>query len=389
MKKSRQLLSIVIVFFWASEYCHVPYFTPYLTPLGFSMTAIGLMVGVYGFTQMIVRIPPGIYTDVSGSYKGVVVMGTLFTTVSSLGLIFAQSMWFVIFCRFLAGIAASTWIAFTVLYSAYYEAEEGVKAMANIQAFNNGGKLLAFALGTITATFWGYRVPLVMSFLTGLVAIVFAIQLKTIPIRREPMQISHIVGIFKNPSVLLPSFFAIIMQMILHGTVFSFTSTVAEQLGASAFEIGLNTSLFTVIQVVAAGFVGGKLVKKLGEQRSVLLGFLLLALHSLLVAVAPNVWVLYLAQILCGLGNLLLFSILAAMAIRYIPQENKSTAMGLFQALYGIGMTIGPLLLSNMVAAWNYRTAYLVFGAIAVVSLILAAVTLPMLAHRMEGKRAQ
>ena len=77
------------------------------------------------------------------------------------------------------------------------------------------------------------------------------------------------------------------------------------------------------------------------------------------------------------------------MAIRYIPQENKSTAMGLFQALYGIGMTIGPLLLSNMVSAWNYRTAYLVFGAIAVVSLILAAVTLPMLAHRMEGKKAQ
>lgn len=45
MKKSRQLLSIVIVFFWASEYCHVPYFTPYLTLLGFSMTAIGFMVG--------------------------------------------------------------------------------------------------------------------------------------------------------------------------------------------------------------------------------------------------------------------------------------------------------------------------------------------------------
>lgn len=81
MKKSRQLLSIVIVFFWASEYCHVPYFTPYLTLLGFSMTAIGFMVGVYGFTQMIVRIPLGIYTDVSDSYKGVVVMGTLFTTV--------------------------------------------------------------------------------------------------------------------------------------------------------------------------------------------------------------------------------------------------------------------------------------------------------------------
>ena len=200
MKKSRQLLSIVIVFFWASEYCHVPYFTPYLNMLGFSVTAIGIMVGTYGFTQMIVRIPLGIFTDVSGKYKAVVVMGTVFTTVSSFGLIFAESMWFVMFCRFLAGIAASTWISFTVLYSAYYQAEEGVQAMANISAFNNGGKLLAFVLGTITANFWGYRVPLIMSFLTGLVAIAFAVGLKTIPIRREPMQISHIVGVFKNPA---------------------------------------------------------------------------------------------------------------------------------------------------------------------------------------------
>lgn len=389
MKKSRQLLSIVIVFFWASEYCHVPYFTPYLNMLGFSVTAIGFMVGTYGFTQMIVRIPLGIFTDVAGAYKGVVLAGTLFTTLSSFGLIFAKSMWFVVFCRFLAGIAASTWIAFTVLYSAYYQAEEGVQAMANVQGFNNGGKLLAFALGTITASIWGYRVPLVMSFLTGLIAVFFALQLKTIPIRREPMQIKHIVGVFCNPSVLLPSFFAIVMQLILHATVFSFTSTVAENLGASAFEIGLNTSLFTVIQVLAAGFVGKKLVKRIGEKLSIVLGFVCLAVYCLLVAAAGSIWVLYLAQLICGIGNLLLFSILAAMAIRYIPQENKSTAMGLFQALYGIGMTIGPLLISRLAAAADYRLAYLVLAGISGAALLLAAVSLPWLAHHMEGKKVQ
>lgn len=384
MKKSRQLLSIVIVFFWASEYCHVPYFTPYLNMLSFSVTAIGIMVGTYGFTQMIVRIPLGIFTDVSGKYKAVVVMGTVFTTVSSFGLIFAESMWFVMFCRFLAGIAASTWISFTVLYSAYYQAEEGVQAMANISAFNNGGKLLAFVLGTITANFWGYRVPLIMSFLTGLVAIAFAVGLKTIPIRREPMQISHIVGVFKNPAVLLTSFFAILMQMVLHGTVFSFTSTIAENLGATKLQIGINTSLFTVIQVIAAGWVGRILVKKIGTTKSVMLGFACMAAACVMEAYAPNIWVLFVAQVICGIGNLLLFSVLAALAIRYVPQENQSTAMGLFQALYGIGMTIGPVMVGNIASASSYQTAYLVFAVISALSVPLAAVSLPWMKRKQE-----
>ena len=42
MKRSRLLLSITIIFFWASEYCHAPYFTPYLQTLGFTATAIGV-----------------------------------------------------------------------------------------------------------------------------------------------------------------------------------------------------------------------------------------------------------------------------------------------------------------------------------------------------------
>lgn len=384
MKRSRQLLSIVILFFWASEYCHVPYFTPYLNMLGFSVTAIGIMVGTYGFTQMIVRIPLGIFTDVSGKYKAVVVMGTVFTTVSSFGLIFAKSMWFVMFCRFLAGIAASTWISFTVLYSAYYQAEEGVQAMANISIFNNGGKLLAFVLGTITANFWGYRVPLVMSFLTGLIAIFFALQLKAIPIRREPMQISHIVGVFKNPAVLLPSFFAILMQMVLHGTVFSFTSTIAENLGATKLQIGINTSLFTVIQVFAAGWVGRVLVKKIGTTKSVMLGFFFMSVTCVMEAFAPNIWVLFLAQLICGIGNLLLFSVLAALAIRYVPQENQSTAMGLFQALYGIGMTAGPVLVGNIASASGYQMAYLFFAVLSAVSVLLAAVSLSWLERKKE-----
>ena len=101
MKRSRLLLSITIVFFWASEYCHMPYFTPYLQNLGFTAGLIGIMTGMYGFTQMLVRIPLGIVTDVTGCYKKTILMGTIFTTVSSFGLIFATHFVTIIICRIL------------------------------------------------------------------------------------------------------------------------------------------------------------------------------------------------------------------------------------------------------------------------------------------------
>src|SRR5574344_1715231 len=168
-KTSRRLLCVAMVFFWASEYCHAPYFTPYLESLGFAAQAIGVMVGAYGFTQIFARIPIGIATDAFNCYKATILFGTISTTLSSFFLMFATEMWSIIICRVMAGLAASTWLAFSVLYNAYFKDDESVTAMTNANAFNNGGKLLAFFLGILTATTWGYNVPLLCSFLTGLV----------------------------------------------------------------------------------------------------------------------------------------------------------------------------------------------------------------------------
>ena len=142
-----------MVFFWASEYCHAPYFTPYLEELGFSAEIIGIIVGMYGFTQIFAKIPLGVVTDAFSSYKATILFGTLCTTISSFGLMFATTFWPIVICRILAGLAASTWPAFTVLYNGYFRDDESVTAMANVHGFNNGGKLLAFTLGILTAMY--------------------------------------------------------------------------------------------------------------------------------------------------------------------------------------------------------------------------------------------
>lgn len=376
MKKSRQLLSLTIVFFWASEYCHAPYFTPYLQTLGFTASVIGLLSGMYGFTQMLIRIPLGIITDVTGCYKKTILMGTIFTTVSSFGLIFATHFITIFICRVLAGVAASSWLAFTILYTAYFEEDEHIEAVTNVNAFNSLGKFLAFILGMITASFWGYRAPLVCSFITGLLAVACASRLKPITLKRESFQASHVAATLSHPVVLFTSFFAIIMQLYLQGTVFSFTSSVAKDLGASPLEIGINTLLFTLVQILSAGVIGKKILKKLSPAQAVTIGFIGMTLSCLLVGFADNMFYLYLAQIVGGSSNLMVNSILTALIIKYIPQENQSTAMGLFQALYGIGMTAGPVMTGSLAGNYNYTVAYVAVAGLTLFAALMGPVLL-------------
>ena len=371
-RRSRQLLSLTIIFFWASEYCHAPYFTPYLETLGFAATTIGFITGAYGFTQMCVRIPLGIVTDATGAYKRTILLGTVLTTQSSFGLIFVTNLVPIMVFRVMAGLAASTWIAFTILFNAYYKADESVQAMANINAYNNAGKFLAFVLGMVTSSIWGYRIPLVCSFLTGCAAALCALRLKPITLRREPFRISHMLSALKNPEVLVAAGFAVIVQFFMQGTVFSFTSAVAKGIGATPFQIGLATVLYTVVQIVCAGFVGRKLLKWISSAAAVAVGLGLLAVSALLVGGSTSVYAIFAGQLIAGFANLMLNAVLMSMVVRSTPQERQSTAMCMYQAIYGLGMSAGPVMIGRMVSSGTFASAYRTVALMMVIAAIVA-----------------
>lgn len=381
-KQSRRILGIVTVFFWASEYCHVPFFTPYLKTLGLTATIIGFLVGSYGFTQMCIRIPLGIFADVKNKYRLIVIGGCFFTTVSSLGLYLTQNIVLMFFFRVLAGVAASTWVGFTVMFSGYYPADQGTVAMANINACNNTGKLLAFVLGSVTATLYGYRMPLLMSCITGFIAVGLSLFIKDVKVSRKPVQFKALLGTFRELGVILPAGLAVVQQMILQATAFSFTSEVTRGLGASAAQIGFSSSLFTIFQISAALFVGHRIANKLGERKIIPAAFLVMTCYCLAVGLAPNIYMIYAAQIFGGFANATLFSMLLAGCIKYVSPEKKSTAMGFFQAVYGVGMTIGPVLMGRLVDVFGSATAFTVFGFCAAAAGFCAYLFIPMVAKR-------
>ncbi|MGL4790427.1 MAG: MFS transporter, partial [Anaerotignaceae bacterium] len=362
MKNKRLILLATTALFWASEYCHVPYFTPYLYSLNITATIIGVLVGCYGLSQTIIRVPLGIFTDATSAYKKVIIFGCLCTTLSSLGLYLFTNIIMIFICRALAGVAAATWIAFTVMYSGYFNKEEGFKAMAQINGANNVGKMGAFFLGTITATLFTYREPLLMSVLTGVIAIVLSLFIEDVPLKKEPLSSKKLFATFRDRSVIIPGVFALVMMMTVHATAFSFTSSVAESIGASKVEIGFSTSLFSFIQVMAVGFLGSKFISNIKDNALVAMGFILMALYCFIISVAQSVYLIFLAQLIGGFANLLLMSMLSSASIRYCDPTQKATSMGLFQAIYGVGMTMGPMFMGRIVDIYSFKVSFIVFG---------------------------
>lgn len=366
-RTARRLLEVAVVFFWASEYCHAPYFTPYLHSLQIGSTLVGIIISCYGFTQMLVRIPLGIFTDTTGAYKKIITVGLFCTTVSSLGLFLTTNFVGILLFRMLAGVAASTWIATTVVYMAMFSEAESVRASARLNALNNGGKLLAFVLGGAAATLLNYRITLFMSFAVGLVGLV-VMPFVTVPaIRRTPLSLSRLGAVFTDKRILIPSLLMAVQQMILHSTVFSFTSNLAESRGAAAWMLSLLSAVFTAVQILSARIIGGKRFQAINRHAAILFGFALQFVYLAVLALAPNAWVILAGQVVCAFGGAILASLLLAECVSHVSQGERSTVVGVYQAVYGLGMTIGPMLFGRWMDSGSpARACFLLLGLCAV-----------------------
>ena len=140
------LFGIVTSIYWFTLYTYIPTFSPYLESKGISHGMIGIILGSYGLVQMLLRIPLGIYSDRINKRKIFVILGVLVGTISALGLWLFENTYLILISRSLAGVAASCWVSYTVLFSSYYTRKETSKSVGIINSFNKTSQVSAMLL---------------------------------------------------------------------------------------------------------------------------------------------------------------------------------------------------------------------------------------------------
>ena len=372
----KKLLLIIVILFWFAQYVYIPFQNPYLVMCNVSSNMIGIIIGSYGISQCLLRLPVGIFADSIGKHKGFILLGAIFAGVASfIRVIMTPEKGFFI-ANILSGISSSMWISYMVHYTEYFSKDQQQKATSSIILVNNLGMLFGFTMSTLFYDRLGMKFLCYMSIIAGFIGAILALKIKNHKREKSAEKISFrkYISICKNKRLIFFSMLALIQQGIQMSTTMSFTTQILQTLGATSLVVGLSSILYMVSAVLSAGFASSRLCIKKGPRFWVPLVFSLIFIYCVLVPTVENIYMIFLLQLLPGISTGILLSYLTSEAMLEVPQYQKSTAMGFFQGVYAIGMSAFPIIVGKIGEFSSIRSGYFLLAIVALIGAIVSKI---------------
>ena len=143
---------------------------------------------------------------------------------------------------------------------------------------------------------------------------------------------------------------------------------------------------FSLVLTGVGNLTATTIAQRIGAQRLVYASFVLIFLGVGLLAVAPSLAVFFVAQAFLGLAQGVGYPVTMGLSIRHVSDEERTTAMGLHQSVYAIGMFGGPAL-SGVLAKWLGMRP--MFGITAVACAVSGLLADPVAARESIGARPE
>ena len=223
-----------IFFFWFSMYTYPSFFSAYVSDRLLAPEVMtGLIVGAYGFAQMILPIPLGIVSDWTRRRKPFVVLGFCASLLACAGLMLTESLAargqvgvfthvVALLARGLSGVTAATWVSFSVLYSASYEADEIAPAVSRLMVPQYGSQIVAMLLGAQLAQ----RVHETAAFaLAAVAALAGLVLMRCVPDRppeEERLTLKSFAAVLNDRGLKVGTLLGTLFRLVCWGTVLGF-----------------------------------------------------------------------------------------------------------------------------------------------------------------------
>lgn len=304
---------------------------------------VGAVIASYAIAQLLLRAPLGVWADVLGRRKPFVVAGLLITTAGALALAAAPNPWFLFAGRALTGVAAATWVVSTVFFASYFPPERSARAIGIISFVNSTAMVVATSAGGQLAELWGAKS---VFFVGAALGILGALLLMRVPEpavpRSKTLSGAGFLKVGVHPVVLMASLMSILVHFAGAATISSFTLVYASRIGASSADLGLINGVYLGAATLATlGTIF--MLERRGYPLTILLGASMLGASLLVTPSIDQLKLLVALQLLGGFGRGLANTSLMALSISAVQPGQRATAMGVYQALYSLGMLSGPL----------------------------------------------
>ena len=364
--------------YWTSLYLYVPTLPVYAQSRSDNLALVGIVLSMYGLWQAIIRLPLGIAADWLGWRKPFIIVGLALAALGAGIMGTAANVNGLILGRAVTGLAAGTWVPLIAVFSTLFPSDEAVRASAMLTLVASAARALATSVTGSLNEMGGY--PLAFFLAAGTAVLAILIVLPAREDRRPPQRPSarSIGTLIVRRDVLLPALLNGVSQYANWTATFGFLPVLAKQLGATDVALSLLVSM-NIGVVTLGNLVATAIVRRVGARRLVYLSFLLLFAGIGGAALARSLPLIFVAQLCMGLGQGIGYPLLMGMSIQHVGDGERTTAMGLHQAVYAIGMFGGPWLSGMLADALGIRPT---FGVTAFACLSLGLLGASLLAEK-------
>ena len=371
-RRSAQLLYALTALFWFSQYAVTPYINAELEHMGQTAGFMGLVGGAYGFSQMLVRVPAGLMADRLGRQKPFIVAGCGLTALAGVGFLLWYTPASFLVLRLVAGLASASWVSFTVMYGSFFPQQEGPRRISQLNIANQGGRLLCYVLIAWAVARWGLHSAFEIAAAVGVACLALSLLLREQPRPNKGLTLRTMLLVAKDRNMQVTSLLGLLTQVIAFGTYLTFSVNLGIRLGASKPELSMLSLVLTAATVVTNLLATSRSFARFRPKALIELGFVMAALYCALAPLCTTLGQLYAVQVIGGISSGLTFAMLLGQCVKDIEPALRGAGMGLYQAVYGIGMTLGPILMGVMIDALGMDPAFFVM---AVLSLLTAWLT--------------
>ena len=358
MSQNTKLL-VIIALFWFAQYIYVPNTAPYLLAQKVTADFVGIIVGVYGGVQMSLRFPMGILADWLGKHKLIIIVGCAFSGGASVVRLLESTGNGFLIANIMSGVASSLWVSFMLLSTKYITPDRMQTQIGYLFAANNFGIMLAFITSAVCFEGFGMDFLCLCSALSGALAMLLAMSLKeddpAYAHLHEPPESKHrpliadLVKVAKRKRIWFFAFLASIQQGVTMTTIMSFSNEAALRIGGSSYEMGLMTIVFILFNVISCYYSGKPPFTRISQGFLVSSALFMLAAYCFLSVMVTHIYLLIIIQVFLGWSFGFVFTIATSEAIVGVEHYRRSSAIGLFQALFAIGMTTVPILAGRII----------------------------------------
>ncbi|MEC4812368.1 MAG: MFS transporter [Scytonema sp. PMC 1069.18] len=350
-----------------------PAFPKLAQALSVNPSNLGLLVTVFTLPAVLLGPFIGVLADRLGRKK-IIVPSLILFGIAGTACAFARDFNLLLLLRFLQGIGAASLLSLSItLIGDLYAGDKRTTAMGYNASFTSIGTASYPIIGGTLATF-GWYYPFALPILAIPIGLVVLFVLKN----PEPKGERNLQEYLRNALLALKNrklaglFIGSAANFILlYGAYVTYLpQLISDTFEAPASTIGVLLSSVSVAITITSSQLG-RLARKFHTTTLIRASFVLYALALLIIPFVSNLWLLLIPTTIFGIGLGIGAPSIQTRLTEVAPKEYLATILSVNGTFFGLGQTLGPLLMLVAFSLGGINNVFYVGAGFALLTLVV------------------